>query len=363
MTSYANLDLPVKWKDGEVAAWATKKGIVTRRQVMAYTDKYNMSFEGNTELRAFPEFKWFAGFKGSLAANVFSGCTGLTEVSLPSDTWTLPWRFFYNCKITDISLPDALSSIQGYVFAGCSALALSSLPTGLTSLGAYAFQGCTALALSSLPEGLTSIGEACFKDCANITLSSLPEGLASIARYAFQGCSKITVKSLPEGLTTVTAKTFEDCVSITEMTLPSSVATIRENVFNGCTRLAKVSLPEGLTDVGSYAFQDCTKLTEVTLPSSVTTIGTGAFWGCTGLTEMTFPASVTSIAGTVLYQASNVVRLRFLGTTPPTFDENVWAMPSVPIYVPDDAIDTYKEAWKDNKLAALLKPLSEWVGE
>lgn len=272
MTSYANLDLPVKWKDGEVAAWATKKGIVTRRQVMAYSDKYNMSFEGNTELRAFPEFKWFAGFKGSLAANVFSGCTGLTEVSLPSDTWTLPWRFFYNCKsLTDISLPDALSSIQGYVFAECSALALSSLPTGLTSLGGY----------------------------------------------AFQGCSKITVKSLPEGLTTVTAMTFQDCVSITEMTLPSSVATI----------------------------------------------GSGAFWGCTGLTEMTFPASVTSIGGGVLYQASNVVRLRFLGTTPPTFDKDVWAMPSVPIYVPDDAIDTYKEAWKDNKLAALLKPLSEWVDE
>ena len=78
---------------------------------------------------------------------------------------------------------------------------------------------------------------------------------------------------------------------------------------------------------------------------------------------MTFPASVTSISGMVLYQASNVVRLRFLGTTPPTFDENAWALPSVPAYVPDDAMDAYKEAWSGNPLAALLEPLSEWVGE
>ena len=246
MTSYANPDLPIRWQDEQVAAWAKTKNLVTRRDCGRLNYSYQvMDFRGNTELRAFPELAWF----------------------------------------------DSLNQLGN----GC-------------------FQGCANLRLTSLPKGLTEVGE----------------------------------------------RTFEDCMALKEMTLPSGVTNLGYKAFGGCIALKKITLPESLMGIDGACFQGCANLVLTSLPEGLTRIGGMVFGDCMSITEMTFPSSLKDLAGLVFYKNNAITRLRFLGSTPPTLDENGWAMPQVPTYVPDEAVSTYQEAWKSYNISKRLKPLSEW---
>ena len=50
-------------------------------------------------------------------------------------------------------------------FSGCSGLTSLTLPDGITSIGKEAFSGCSGLTSLNLPDGITSIGEEAFSGC------------------------------------------------------------------------------------------------------------------------------------------------------------------------------------------------------
>lgn len=78
------LDAPVRWKDKEVATVFAKFNVTTRRQAMAYKDNLYAEFNANSNLRWFPEFKWFVGMK-DLLRYAFRYCPNLEEIELPKN--------------------------------------------------------------------------------------------------------------------------------------------------------------------------------------------------------------------------------------------------------------------------------------
>jgi hypothetical protein len=80
--------------------------------------------------------------------SAFSGCTGLTSVSIPQAT-----------------------SIDSYAFSGCTGLTSVSIPQA-TSIGNSAFSGCTGLTSVSIPQA-TSIGYSAFYGCTGLTSVTL----------------------------------------------------------------------------------------------------------------------------------------------------------------------------------------------
>ena len=55
--------------------------------------------------------------------------------------------------------------VENYSFSGCSKLTNITLPEGITSLGEYCFQYCSSLTNITLPKGITSLGSGCFAYC------------------------------------------------------------------------------------------------------------------------------------------------------------------------------------------------------
>ena len=88
-------------------------------------------------------------------------------------------------------------------FSGCSGLTSLTLPSSVTSIGESAFKGCSGLTSLTLPSGVTSIGEAAFSGCSGLTSLTIPSSVTSIDHNAFSGCSGLTsiyvyLEKLPE---------------------------------------------------------------------------------------------------------------------------------------------------------------------
>ena len=232
----------------------------------------------------------------TISDSAFSGCSGLTSISIPSSVTSIGSSAFYSCSsLTTITIPEGVTSIGDEAFNGCSSLTSVSLPSTLTKIGDYAFYNCSALTSITIPEGVTKIGDSAFNGCSSLTSVSLPSTLTSIGTSAFWGCSSLTSISLPSTLTSIGSTAFRDCSSLTAITIPEGVTSIGDGAFSGCSSLTSVSLPSTLTSIGSSAFWGCSNLTSITIPEGVTSIGDEAFNGCSSLTSITIPEGVTSI--------------------------------------------------------------------
>ena len=217
----------------------------------------------------------------------FSGCSGLTSLTLPSNVTSIGYSAFYGCiRLTSLTLPSSVTSIGSSAFEGCSSLTSLILPSSVTEIGSSAFYGCSGLTSLTLPSSVTSIGWATFSGCSGLTSLTLPSSVTSIDGRAFYGCSSLFGLTLPSGVTSIGSSAFEACYGLFSLTLPSSVTEIGESAFRGCSSLFSLTLPSSVTEIGESAFRGCSGLTSLTLPSSVTSIGKSAFEGCSGLTSI-----------------------------------------------------------------------------
>ncbi|MBO5312355.1 MAG: leucine-rich repeat protein, partial [Clostridia bacterium] len=230
--------------------------------------------------------------------NAFYGCTGLTEITLPfvgekADGTGATYfgyifgasSYSYNSDYVPSSLKKVTitgGKIGSNAFSGCTGLTSVTISEGVTSIGSYAFSGCKGLTEISIPSSVTSIDSYAFEDCTGLTEITIPSSVTSIGYAAFNDCAGLKSVTIEEGVTGIGSSAFSGCTGLTEITIPSSVTSIGSYAFEDCTGLKSVTIEEGVTGIGSYAFRGCTGLTEITIPSSVTSIGSYAFEDCTG---------------------------------------------------------------------------------
>ena len=158
----------------------------------------------------------------------FSGCSGLTSLTLPSCVTSIGRGAFHGCwKLTSLTIPSGVTSIGYSAFRGCSGLTSLTIPSGVTSIDSEAFRGCSGLTSLTIHSGVTSIGNYAFQDCSGLTSLTIPSGVTSIGGYAFYGCS---------GLTSI-------------YVYPENLPKLGTDIFNGCdTKNCTVYVPKGTID-------------------------------------------------------------------------------------------------------------------
>ena len=243
---------------------------------------------------------------------------GYIEDCLNYDT-SYVWGPSYTLKvageeITDLVIPEGITSIRPGAFAGCSSIRTVRYPASLNEIGSNAFYKCVNLIPTAPPAGVT-MGKGVFYGCktqseaeiyasqmsrteveggVRITYSGalLPGGLVpadtveavlldpyvkTIADNAFINCTKLKDVVFPESLTAIGKGAFRNCRSLAQIAWPDQIAEIGDDMFNGCVSLSSVTIPDGVTAIGANAFKGCDQLTSVTVPDSVSVIADGAF--------------------------------------------------------------------------------------
>ena len=176
---------------------------------------------------------------------------------------------------------DENDVLGDYMFSGCSALTSLTLPSSVTKIGNYAFEYCSGLTSMKIPFSVTSIGGSAFKGCSGLTSLVIPSGVTEIGVGAFKGCSGLTSLVIPSGVTKIGGGAFSGCSGLTSLVIPSGVTEIDGGAFSGCSGLTSMKIPSGVTEIGDYAFENCSGLTSIYVyAEQIYTSGLVAFKGC-----------------------------------------------------------------------------------
>ena len=172
--------------------------------------------------------------------------TGISEIKNLGNITSLGGNTFRDCKnLTNINLPDSITSIGDYCFNG------SSIKYDVTGK----LQNITTIGGNSITNGPSITGEL-----------SLPK-LSSIGGGAF-GYTNIT-KILNLGNIVSLPDSFKSCKKLVEVNLPDSLTTLDNYAFNICSALVKIELPATLQSIGREAFSYCSSLVKVKCLASV----------------------------------------------------------------------------------------------
>ena len=383
--------------------------------------------------------------EGSSSAPIFESCYKLVSLTIGKNVKHIPLYTFYEynkitniyitdltawCKISDLSnimnygsnekslylndelvtdlvIPDSVTSIGDYAFSDCSGLTSVTIGNRVTSIGDYAFSNCSELTSVTIGNRVTSIGGWAFSNCSGLTeiyitdLAAwcninglyylmadesnnkklyfdeklvtdlvIPDSVTSIGDYAFSNCSGLTSVAIPDCITSIPPNAFMGCndsiynvysngyylgnddnpyfalikpidYKVSSYKINDSTRVIADHAFIANENLYYISIGDSVTHIGKYAFASCSNLLYVTIPRSVIKIGDYAFRFCSSLSSITWNAEDCSNAGSynypIFYGCTNSVTL--------TIGKNVKTLPS---YVFNMGITVTKLIWNAN---------------
>ena len=166
-------------------AFSDCNNIIRKSKGICYVDKWVVGVVNNSLSTAEIE----STTKG-IANSAFSGCGGLTSVTIGNGVTSIGDRAFEYCRgLTSVTIPDSVTSIGSSAFYGCGGLTSVTIPDSVTSIGWEAFIGCSGLTSVIIGNGVTSIGSNAFNGCSKLTSVIIGNGVTSIGSSAFSGCS------------------------------------------------------------------------------------------------------------------------------------------------------------------------------
>lgn len=221
------------------------------------------------------------------------------NVFIPNNVKSLSSPFNENKNITNIEIPNSITSIDEVAFYDLDGLKTINIPSTVEIIDDWAFADCSNLTDIKIPSSIESIGKFSFYNCSNLSDITISHGLKSIADNAFYLCTSLKSINLPDSVTSVGKGCFFDCSNLTDIKLPDSITYIGDFAFSDCDALANIKISNSVIYIGEYTFSDCMSLNNIDIPDSVIYIGDNAFYSCDNLNKV-------NISNNLKYVGDNV---------------------------------------------------------
>lgn len=231
--------------------------------------------------------------------------------AIPEGVTTIKMYAFYECHTlsTAITFPTTLTTIEAYAFVNTRFGVIFDLSkTALTYLGPSAFNGSIGITEMVLPNTLSTVETSVFAKMTGLQSVYIPSGVQNFKAgcLASDTCTVYLEESVaPQSL-------LDNKPDTVRVVLGAKVTPATGMKFSYVTgygyyasysgTATSVVIPSYYDDgtnglhpvygIDNHGFKNQTTLTSVTLPASLQSIGDEAFFGCTGLTTINIPAAV-----------------------------------------------------------------------
>ena len=152
------------------------------------------------------------------------------------------------------------------------------------------------VAYNGLQFAVKAIGERAFRERNGITSVTIEEGIESIYRWAFELCENNVSVTLPESVKRIAGAAFAYNTKLQTINLPEQLTDVEDWVFARSDALKSITLPEGLKSIRNNAFQE-SGLESIKFPTTLTSVGQAAFRDCKSLANIDFNGSTAEING------------------------------------------------------------------
>ena len=242
----------------------------------------------------------------------FAGCSNLEEIRIPSNLGNslgLEYAAFSGCGIKHLELnlnnPDVFSRSAENIFSGCTQLETVVINGNTTKIGYSMFRGCTNLKTVTLSNTVKEAYEYAFSGCTSLENIDFIQNFTSLGDSAFYGCTSLTSVTIPSSITSNLKRTFISCTNLKTVIISQGCTSTLMNTFEKCTNLESIEIPNSVI-IRYSTFYNCTSLTSVTIPGNITTIESNTFYNCTSLTSVNIPEGVTSIGESAFYNCTSL---------------------------------------------------------
>ncbi len=279
---------------------------------------------------------------------------------------TLGTAVFSGCKgLTTVSISKSVSSLEG-AFSKCASIEVLEIDAGSEHFAVYAKNKQIIVNITNeairyilgtlkatpeekkdadgnvikdekgnpvtekvfrIPAGIIEISPNALEGQTDIEKLVIPASVQSIGSYAFASCINLKEVVFEEGCyPTFGDAAFSNCYALETIKLPNlrpnaqGVTVLPSKMFDGCKSLKNLTLPANLTQIGSgtssysnscYTFRNCISLKTVVLPDSLKTIQGSAFIN-SGIESIVIPASVEKMSDTYIFKdCANLTNVTF----------------------------------------------------
>ena len=202
----------------------------------------------------------------------FTNNVGMKSANIGTAVKIIGNNAFSGCTVlADITLGTSLQSIGNEAFMSVGSLTTSwnslIFPESLTSIGIKAFYG-SGLTDITIPNKVSTLGESCFAENKNLQTVFVGSGCQILPKNIFSGCSSLKQVHLSAGLLTIDDAVFANCTAMESISIPGTVAQVgnlqwwkyktdcSELPFYNCTSLKRVRFEDGVQPIvfGSHNY-------------------------------------------------------------------------------------------------------------
>lgn len=281
------------------------------------------AFSGCSSLKSieFPDSVIYIGYASLLR------CVLLENIKLSSKITSINYYTMAYTNISEIDIPEGITSIDGYAFEGCSRLEKVKIPASLNSFNIGVFWDVKSLKNIIVDEKnksfkfqngllLSKDGKIVYFGLLGLTEVSIPEGVTEIKGNSFAG-SETTTISLPNSLENITGGEFNEMKKLKEIKIKSDNENYKVDNGNLYTKSGEdliryaaggdtIIVPEGVKTIRTSAIQN-DNVKELKLPSTLENLNDMSLNSLTGLQIVNIPENVKAFRSSALPKDSKVV--------------------------------------------------------
>ena len=191
--------------------------------------------------------------------------TNVKNVIIGNEVPYIQYGTFSDCRLlTDVSIPDSVTSIKGYAFNNCESLANVNITSNITNIDLYAFSNT----------GLKNV--------------SLPDSVIQLGAQTFSKCNKLESINFGNGITVIPGSVCYNCTELSSVILSNKTTEINNSAFSGSNKLTEFTIPESVTRIVGRPLGDCPNLKTIYYNATNATYinGTAYSWAGTNFSTI-----------------------------------------------------------------------------